>query len=50
MYKLEKAHKQTLRVVLNDYTSSYRVLSDTVPKPTLYVSRLKSIAIQAYTC
>ena len=48
MYKLEKVHKQALRVVLNDYTSSYRVLLDTVSKPTLYVSRLKSIAIEAY--
>ena len=27
MYKLEKVHKQALRVVLNDYTSSYRVKS-----------------------
>ena len=50
MYKLEKVHKQALRVVLNDYTSSYRVLLDTVSKPTLYVSRLKSIAIEAYKC
>ena len=30
MYKLEKVHKQALRVVLNDYISSYRVLLDTV--------------------
>ena len=50
MYKLEKVHKQALRLVLNDYTSSYRVLLDTVSKPTLYVSRLKSIAIEAYKC
>ena len=28
MYKLEKVHKQALRVVLNDYTSSYRVVLD----------------------
>ena len=49
MYKLEKVHKQALLVVLND-TSSYRVLLDTVSKPTLYVSRLKSIAIEAYKC
>ena len=50
MYKLEKVHKQALRVVLNDDTSSYRVLLDTVSKPTLYVSRQKSIAIEAYKC
>ena len=50
MYKLEKVHKQALRVVLNDQTSSYRVLLDTVSKPTLYVSRLKFIAIEANKC
>ena len=49
-YRLEKVHKQALRVVLNDYTSSYRILLDTVSKPALYVSRLKSIAIEAYKC
>ena len=50
MYKLEKVHKQAFRVVLNDYTSSYRVLLDTMSKPTLYVSRLKSMAIEANKC
>ena len=50
MYKLENVHKQALGVVLNDYTSSYRVLLDTVSKTTLYVFRLKSIAIQVYKC
>ena len=50
LYKLEKIHKQALRVVLNDYSSSYRNLLDRVSKPTLYVSRLKAIAIEAYKC
>ena len=50
LYKLEKLHKQALRVVLNDYSSSYRELLDKVSKPTLYVSRLKAIAIEAYKC
>ena len=50
MYKLERVHKHALRVVLNDYTSSYRVLLDTVSKPTLYVVRLKAIAVDAYKC
>ena len=50
MYKFEKVQQQALRVVLNEYTSPYRVLLDTVSKPTLYVSRLKSIAIEAYKC
>ena len=50
LYKLEKMHKQALRVVLNYYSSSYRNLLDRVSKPTLYVSRLKAIAIEAYKC
>ena len=50
LYKLEKLHKQALRVVLNDYSSSYRDLLDKVSKPTLYVSRLKAIATEAYKC
>ena len=49
MYELEEVHKQAHRV-LNDYTSCYRVISDTVSKPTLYVSRLKAIAAEAYQC
>ena len=50
LYKLEKLHKQALRVVLNDYSSSYRDLLDKASKSTLYVSRLKAIAIEAYKC
>ena len=37
-------------MVLNDYSSSYRDLLDKASKPTLYVSRLKAIAIEAYKC
>ena len=37
MYRLEKVHKQALRVVLNDYTTSYRVLLDTVSNPTPWI-------------
>ena len=47
---LEKAHKKALRVVLNDYISSYRDLLDKVSKPTLYVARIKAIAFEAYKC
>ena len=50
LYKLEKLHTQALRVVINDYSSSYRDLLDKVSKPTLYVSRLKAIATEAYKC
>ena len=50
MYMLEKVHKKALRVVLNDCISSYRDLLDKVSKPTLYVARIKAIAIEAYKC
>ena len=50
LYKLEKLHEQALRLVLNDYSSSYRKLLDKVSQPTLYVSRLKAISIEAYKC
>ena len=43
-------HKKALRVVLNDYISSYRDLLDKVSKPTLYVARIKAIAVDAYKC
>ena len=35
---------------MNDFVSPYRVLLDKVSKPTLYVTRLKAIATEAYTC
>ena len=47
LYKLEKVHKQALKVVLNDYLISYRNLLKKVSEATLYVSRLKAIAIEA---
>ena len=50
LYKLVKFHKQALRVVLNDYPSSNRDFLDNASKRTLYVSRLKAIAMEAYKC
>ena len=50
LYMLEKVHKKAIRVVLNDYISSYRELLDKVSNPTLYVARIKAIAIEAYEC
>ena len=50
LYMLEKVNKKALRVVLNDYVSTYRELLDKVSEPTLYVARLKAIAIEAYKC
>ena len=49
IYQLETIHKRALSVVLND-SSSYRNLLDRASKPTLYVSRLKAITIEAYKC
>ena len=48
LYKLEKAHKQALWVVLNDYTSSYCDLLNALTTLTLYVTRLKAINPEAY--
>ena len=47
---LEKAHKKSLRVVFNDYISSYQDLLDKVSKPTLHAAGIKAIAIEAYKC
>ena len=44
LYKLEKAHKQALRVVLNDCTSSYSDLLNKMERPTLHVTRLRLIS------
>jgi len=49
-YKLEKAHKKVLQVVLNDYNSSYRILLGAVSRPPLYITRMKAIAMEAYKC
>ena len=43
-------HKKAIRVVLNDYISSYRDLLDKVSKPTLYVAGIKIIAVEAFKC
>ena len=47
-YKIEKVHKNALRVTLNDYTSSYSDMLDVVKRPTLYISRIKNIAIETF--
>ena len=46
--KLEKIHKRALRVVLNDYTSSYTELLRMMKRPSLYVSRIKDILLDVY--
>ena len=47
---MEKIQKRALRVVLNDYQASYQDLLNEVSCPTLYVSRMKAIAIEMFKC
>ena len=37
-----------LRVMLNDYTSSYSDMLEVVKRPMLYISRIKNIAIETF--
>ena len=39
-YKIEKVHKNALRVTLNDYTSSYPDILEVVKRPMLYICRI----------
>ena len=47
---MEKVQKKALRLVLNDYTSSYSELLEKVNRPPLYVSRIKTIASEIFKC
>ena len=47
-YNKEKVHKNALRVTLNNYTSSYSDMLEVVKRPTLYISRIKNIAIETF--
>ena len=47
-YEIEKVHKNALRVMLNDYTSSYSDMLEVVKRPMLYISRIKNIAIETF--
>ena len=49
-YKMEKAQKRTLRLVLNNSTSSYLELLEKVNRPPLYVYRTKTIATEIFKC
>ena len=49
--KIEKMHKTSLNVVLNDYLSPYNIILEKVKRPTLYVlSRMKSIGLEVFKC
>ena len=47
---MEKIHKRALRVVFNDYESSYMDLLKKANRPPLYVSRMKTIGVEMYKC
>ena len=42
--KIEKVHKNALRLTLNDFTPSYSVMLEVVKRPTLYISRIENTA------
>ena len=48
--KLEKLQYRALRIVFNDYVSSYESLLNKVKLPTLHMSRLRCIATETYKC
>ena len=47
-YAIEKLNKRALRVILNDFTSSYSVLLEKMESATLFTQRIKSIACEVY--
>ena len=47
---MEKLQRRAIRIVFNDYSSSYKELLTRAKIPSLYVSRLKAIAIETYKC
>ena len=51
IYKIEKVHKNALRVTLNYYTSSYSDMPEIVKRPTLYMyPELKMYPLKLLKC
>ena len=50
VFKMEKLQRRALRIILNDYTSSYRDLLLKANTCSLYISRVKAIAIETFKC
>ena len=48
--KIAKLHKKSLNVVLNDYLAPHHVLLEKIKRPTMYVSRMKSICFEVFKC
>ena len=49
-YKMEKVQKRALRVVTNDYESSYESLLEKVSCKTLYLTRVHAFAVEMFKC
>ena len=48
--KIEKVHKAALRVVYNDYTTSYSGLLDMSNRTPLFLARFKGILVEVLKC
>ena len=48
--KIEKVHEATLRVVYNDYTTSYSGLLDMSNRTPLFLARLKGLLVEVFKC
>ena len=48
--EIEKVHKDSPVVVLNDYLSPYHDLLEKIKRPTMYVSRMKSTGLGVFKC
>ena len=48
--KIEKAHEAALRVVYNDYTTSYWGLLDMSNRTPLFLARLKGLLVEVFKC
>ena len=48
--KMEKLQRRAIRIVFNDYQSSYKELLSRAKISSLYVSRIKSIVIESFKC
>ena len=46
--KLDKIQRRALRIIFNDFESSYDVLLKRADRPLLYVSRLRVVALETY--
>ena len=48
--KLEKIQYRALKIVFDDYNSNYETLLNKANVPTLHLSRIRTIAIEAFKC